>query len=105
MIDAFVPLAVSRLVVGLKPINMRWREDRIRSYCRDELGIEPDTATAFLFTNSKRDGPLLYCVDADGDRLIQKKLDKGAFLLPAPESEGAAYVSMKRTMLSRLFRS
>ena len=82
MIDAFVPLAVSRLVVGL----------------------EPASSTAFLFTNAKRDGLLLYCVDEDGDRVIQKKLEKGAFLLPAPESEGAAYVSLKRSMLSRLFR-
>lgn len=105
VIEAFVPVAVSRLVVGLEPVNMRWREDRIRSYCRDELGLEPDTSTAFLFTNSKRDNLLLYCLDSDGDRLVQKKLEKGAFLLPAPETEGAAYVTMKRSMLSRLFRS
>lgn len=105
MIEAFVPLAVTRLVVGLEPVNMRWGPERIRSYCRDELGIEPVPSIAFLFTNAKRDNLLLYCVDQDGDRVVQRKLDKAAFLLPAPESEGAAYVSMKRSMLSRLFRS
>lgn len=105
MIEAFVPLPVKRLIVGLESINMRWGPERIRSYCRDELGLEPDTTTAFLFTNAKRDCLLLYCVDHDGDRVVQRKLEKGAFLLPAPESEGAAYVSMKRSMLARLFRS
>lgn len=105
VIDALVPAAVTRLVVGLKPVNMRWREERIRSYCRDELGLEPDKATAFLFVNSSRDCLLLYCLDHDGDRILQKKLDKGAFLLPVPESGGTAYVSMKRSMLPRLFRS
>ena len=79
--------------------------DRIRSYCQDELGLEPDQATAFVFTNSKRDCLLLYCVDADGDRVVQKQLEKGAFLLPAPKSDGAAYVRVKRALLSRLFRS
>lgn len=105
VIDALVPPAVTRLVLGLKPVNMRWREERIRSYCRDELGLELDKATAFLFVNSNRDCLLLYCLDRDGDRIVQKKLDKGAFLLPVPESQGTAYVSMKRSMLSKLFRS
>lgn len=105
MIEAFVPPDVTRLVVGLKPISMRWGPSQIRSHLHDVLGVDPDPSTAFLFTNPKRDCLLLYCVDEDGDRVVQRKLDKGAFLLPVPDAAGTAYVSMKRSMLSRLFRS
>jgi len=41
----------------------------------------------------------------DGDETIMKKLDKGAFLLPAPDAEGAPFVTLRPSMLPRLFRS
>jgi hypothetical protein len=32
----------------------------------------------------------MYFVGSDGDQTLVKKLDKGAFLLPAPDADGAS---------------
>lgn len=85
VLDMILPYGVSRVIVYLEPVSMRWGPDKVRTFCAEELGIEPDTKTAFLFTNRKQDTLLMYCVNDDGDTVLMKKLDKGAFLLPAPE--------------------
>lgn len=104
MLQRFLPDSANRVVVYLEPISMRWGTDRIRRFCQDELGVEPDPGTAFLFLNSKRDTLLLYFVDGEGDQLLMKKLDRGSFLLPAPDDD-ASFVTMKPSMLPRLFRT
>jgi hypothetical protein len=43
-------------------------------------------------------------VDEDGDRTVTKKLDKGAFLLPTADPDGAPFVTMRRSALAKLFR-
>lgn len=69
------------------------------------IGVEPDPFTAFLFTNKKRDCLLLFSTPRSGDQTITKKLTKGALLLPAPEPDGKAFVTMRPAVLSSLFRS
>lgn len=55
--------------------------------------------------NSRRDTMVLYSVDWDGEQSIVKKLEKGSFLLPAPETGGKPYVILRPAMLARLFRA
>jgi hypothetical protein len=105
MINQFLPRNLKRLVVYLPPINMRWGTTKLRSLCREELGMEPDTSTAFLFVNKSHDCLLLYSIDADGDRTVTKKLEKGAFIVPAPKDGRSPFVILRPTMLSRLFKS
>lgn len=105
MLDAFFPPSATRIVIYLKPVSMRWGETKLRAFCRDELGLEPDPFTAFLFTNKARDCLLLYSADSTGDQVLIKKLEKGAFLLPAAPPDGAPFVTMTYKMLPRLFRS
>ena len=69
------------------------------------LQVEPDPFTCFLFVNRSRDTLLMYFVGSDGDQTLLKKLDKGAFLLPAPDADGAPVAILRPSMLSRLFRS
>ena len=57
-----------------------------------------------MFTNRARDCLLMYFEDESGDQTLTKKLEKGAFLLPAPDREGADFVIMKPSILPRLFR-
>ena len=83
---------------------MRSSLDKLRAICSDTIGIEPDRWTAFLFTNKSRDCLLVYSMDDSGDQTVMKKLDKGAFLLPAPDSQ-QPFVTMKPSALSRLFRT
>lgn len=105
MLDLFLPAHAKRVIVYLEPISMGWGTKKLGSVCRNVLKIEPDLSTAFLFTNKKRDCLLLYSIDERGDRTLTKKLEKGAFLLPAPGDDGQPFVIMKPKMLSRLFRS
>ena len=78
---------------------------KLRSLCRDELRIDPDSSTAFLFVNKSHDCLLLYSTDSNGDRTLTKKLEKGAFIMPAPEPDGAPFIIMRPAILSRMFRS
>jgi transposase len=105
MINQFLPRNLKRVVVYLQPINMRWGTTKLRSLCREELGMEPNASTAFLFVNKSHDCLLLYSIDADGDRTVTKKLEKGAFIVPAPEADGSPFVIWRPSILQRLFKS
>lgn len=48
---------------------------------------------------------LLYFIDFDGEQTLMKRLDRGAFLLPAPAADGAPFVVLRPSMLPRLFRT
>lgn len=104
MIEQLFSKSVTRVVVALQPLSMRLSMPKIRSFCEDELGIVPDSHTAFLFANAGRDRLLLFSTDARGDQTLVKKLDKGAFLMPAPKADGARFVIMRPAVLSRMFR-
>ncbi|HWO11119.1 MAG TPA: IS66 family insertion sequence element accessory protein TnpB [Polyangiaceae bacterium] len=105
MLQAFLPQSATRVVVYLEPINIRWGTRKLGVFCREVVGIEPDIRTCFLFVNARRDTLLVYFIDADGEQTILKKLDKGAFLLPAPEPGSAPFVIFRRSALARLFRA
>jgi hypothetical protein len=47
----------------------------------------------------------MYFQAPGGDELTMKRLDKGAFILPAKAYDGPSYVIMRPNMLPRLFRS
>ena len=103
-IKQLVPANLKRLVVYLRPISMRWGTTKLRSLCRDELRIAPDSSTAFLFVNKSHDCLLLYSTDANGDQTLMKKIEKGAFIMPAPGPDGTPFIVMRPSMLSRMFR-
>jgi len=42
MIKHLIPANLKRVVLYLQPISMRWGTAKLRSLCRDKLGIEPD---------------------------------------------------------------
>ena len=105
LLQGLIPARARRVVVYLKPINMRWGPAKLREFCGETLAMVPDASTVFLFANKNQDCLLMYFADEAGDQTLMKKLDKGAFLLPAPERDGAAFVIMKPSILPRLFRS
>lgn len=101
----FLPASLKRVVVYHQPVSMRWGPTKLRALCRDELGIEPDPATAFLFVNKAHDSLILYSTDSDGDRTLTKKIEKGAFMMPAPRPGGKPFIIMRPSILPRIFRS
>lgn len=100
-----MPANLKRVVVYLQPISMRWGPTKLRALCRDEIRIEPDSATAFLFVNKGHDSLMLYSTDSSGDRTLTKKIEKGAFMIPAPGPDGEPFIIMRPSILSRMFRS
>jgi hypothetical protein len=104
MIKHLIPASTKRVVVYLRPLSMRWGATKLRALCRNEIGIEPDSSTVFLFVNKKHDRLLLFSTDHNGDQTLTKKLERGAFIVPAPEREGAPFVVMRPAILPRMFR-
>lgn len=104
MIDLLLPRGTTRVVVYLNPISARFGAEKLNALCRETIGIEPDQRTAFIFTNKKRDTLLLYALDNNGDSVLMQKLDKGAFLLPAPDAAKKNHTVLKPSMLRKLFR-
>lgn len=105
MIEAFLPSHSNRLVVYLKPINVRWGAKKLGALCREVMCVEPDDSTCFLFVNGRRDTLVLYFLDFDGEQTLIKKLDRGSFLLPTLNEGGAPFVVMRPAMLPRLLRT
>jgi hypothetical protein len=105
MIETLLPRSTTRVVVYLEPINVRWGAKKLGAFCREVLHMEPDYSTCFLFVNGRRDTLVVYFLDRDGEQTLMKRLDKGAFLLPAPEADGAGFVVLRPSMLGRLLRS
>jgi len=105
MLDRFIPAFATRVVVYLHPINVRWGATKLRAFCTETLGIAPDYSTAFVFANKARDCLLMYSLDDADGQVLLKKLNRGAFLLPAASDGETPYVIMRPKMLSRLFRS
>lgn len=104
MIDLFLPPSTKRLIVYPTAIDTRWGPQRLRAACARCLSVELDSSTAVLFHNRTRDTLVLYSLDADGDRCITKKLDRGVFLLPVPAA-GQKYVVLDASKIGILFRS
>ena len=86
MLETFLPKSATRVAVYLQPINVQWGAEKLGSFCREVLRVEPDHSTCFLFVNRRRDTLLMYFLGFDGDETLMKKLDKGSFLLPAPDA-------------------
>lgn len=104
VLGLLIPPQIKTVLVYPKPISMRWGVTKLRSFCAQMLGIEPRPDTAFLFTNKGQDTLLLYVVSDGGEQTLTKKLDRGAFLLPTAKPGGTAFVAVRRSALSKLFR-
>ena len=105
MLEYFIPQETRQVVIYLKPISMRWGPTKLRSFCVEELGMEPDPYTAFLFFNRSQDSLLMYMDAASGEQTVIRKLDRGAFVVPVADADGAPLVTMKPAMIPKLFRA
>ncbi|HMA95498.1 MAG TPA: IS66 family insertion sequence element accessory protein TnpB [Polyangiaceae bacterium] len=105
MLQALLPNWITKVVVALEPISMRLGPDKLAARCREVLRVEPDENTGFIFANRQRDTLLMYFRAPGGDEVTMKRLEKGAFVLPAPTESGTPYVIMRPAMLPRLFRA
>jgi hypothetical protein len=105
MLHALLPKSAKRVVLYLQPFNLRLGPEKLATFCRDIIRIEPDDKTCFMFVNRKRDTMLMYFLGHDGGQTLTKKLDRGSFLLPAPSEDATSFVVLRPSALPRLFRA
>ena len=103
MIEFFIPATVSQIIVYSRHIDPRWGPERLRNLCEQELDVRLEPATAVLFHNRAQDTLILVAQDDDGDRTVTKRLERGAFLLPAPDP-GRGYATVRPSQMNSLFR-
>lgn len=99
-----LPSAATEIILYKKPISMKWGPDRLAKLCREEMQVDPETGTIFMFFNKAQDGLKIFFVDKDGDQTLEKKLLKGAFLLPMSNDE-KPFIKLRPSALPTLFKA
>ena len=99
----FLPPGVTHVHLYANPINMRWGETKLGQLCREEIGIDPDNGSVFLFHNKKKDQIRLFFLDADGCQMLTKYLPENAFLFPVV-SDGERSMEISASLLTTLFK-
>lgn len=83
-----------QVFVALDPVDMRYGFERLAGLVRERLGYEPRCGALFVFVGKRREtAKILFC-DGTGMCLFYKRLDRGAFVLPAAPSEGTSHVEV-----------
>ena len=79
-----IPAGVE-IFLGLAPIDLRWSFDRLVGLVESELGRRARTGALFVFFGRRRTALKVLFFDGSGLCLFYKRLDAGAFRLPAVE--------------------
>lgn len=94
---------VKKIYLYPKPIPMNFGETKLTQICRDEMGIDPEDGSVFLFFNRKQDQIKLFFLDETGSQQFAKLLPKGGFLLPLAEP-GEKFVILGREKVESIFK-
>lgn len=86
-----------------KPISMNFGEKKLTQICRNEMGIDPEDGSVFLFFNRKQDQIKLFFLDETGSQQFLKLLPQGGFLLPVAEPD-EKYVLLPREKVESIFK-
>ncbi len=101
---AFLPQDAKRVLVYLLPIRMSWGPAKLRTIIVETLDEDADEETAYVFANAKRDTLLVYWLDADGERTMQRRKDKGSFIWPV-YADGERWARVHPKKLRSLLRT
>lgn len=99
-----LPPDVREVYLYKKPISMGWGPTRLKKLCIEEMEINPKEGGVFLFFNKSQDQLKIFFCDLEGDQTVDKKLLKGAFLLPT-STDSQAFIKIRAKSLPTLFKS
>jgi transposase len=94
-----------RIYLCVQPADMRRGFDTLAAAVKEFLKHDPFSGNLFLFVGRGKDRLKILYWDKDGFALWYKRLEEGAFKLPAVKSAaeaGAASVELKATELAML---
>lgn len=86
------------IFVGLEPIDLRWSFDRLAGIVTQRIGREARCGALFVFFGKRRDALKVLFFDGSGLCLFYKRLDRGAFRLPATEDGAMSIAIDDRTL-------
>ena len=91
----------ARLYLCVAPADMRKGFDSLAALVRDAFGQDPLSGHLFLFISRSRDRIKILYWDHDGYALWYKRLEAGAFRVPAVK-DGRRHVELKASELAML---
>lgn len=90
-----------RIYLSTSSADMRKGFDSLAALVREGLGYDPLSGHLFLFVGRRKDRIKILYWDQDGFALWYKRLEEGAFRLPAAQQVGAS-VELKASELAML---
>ncbi|WP_437591334.1 IS66 family insertion sequence element accessory protein TnpB [Sorangium sp. So ce1000] len=96
-----IPAGV-QVFVALEPVDMRYGFERLSGLIRERVGYEARCGALFAFIGKRRTSIKILFFDGSGLCLFSKRLDRGAFVLPDPPTEGATHVEVDDATLETL---
>jgi transposase len=96
-----IPAGV-QVFVCLEPVDMRFGFERLSGMVRERMGYEPRGGALFVFVGRRRHIVKVLFADATGICVFCKRLDEGAFSLPASPAADAAHVEIDEATLDTL---
>ena len=96
-----IPAGV-QVFVALEPVDMRFGFDRLSGMVRERMGYEPRCGALFVFVGRRRQMVKVLFADATGICVLSKRLDQGAFSLPASPSADVTHVEIDDATLDAL---
>jgi transposase len=88
--------------VGLDPVDLRWGFDRLAGLVAERIGRDARSGALFVFFGRRRTAAKVLFFDGSGLCLFYKRLDQGAFRIPAPLREGDLVVALDERALEDL---
>ena len=92
-----------RVLVAIEPADFRRGIDGLARQCREALGSDPFSGTAFVFCNRRRTAVKVLVYDGQGFWLCHKRLSTGRFRY-WPSAAGMAATSLQAHEMQVLLR-
>lgn len=96
-----IPAGV-QIYVALAPIDMRYSFDRLAGLAKEQVGYEARSGALFVFFGKRRDALKVLFFDGTGMCVFYKRLDRGTFRIPEPQTAEAKHVEMDDAALEAL---
>jgi transposase len=88
-----IPVSPRRIFLARGPTDMRKQFDTLASLVRSQLGEDPLSGDAFVFTGRRRNKLKVLLWDGAGFWLLARRLERGTFAIPsAAQASGSGAV-------------
>ncbi len=96
-----IPAGV-QVYVALEPVDMRYGFERLSGLVRERVGYEARSGALFVFFGKRRQTVKAIFADSTGACVFWKRLDRGVFAIPEPDSPDATHVEIDEATLDAL---